>query len=160
MGTLKRTQQIEKKKNAHLLEEARRREGDLSDDASQLKVGPQIQTIIILTRGIFRDEYISKRKNSTQLMVGSSNTLLPLIRNILEQGCHTAQARFPNYKLFSQWEYFKDLENSSIADFFLSVAYFIPIFILRMLWLLKGTESRNLRRPWRRASASRPSGKW
>lgn len=39
MGTLKRTQQIEKKKNAHLLEEARRREGDLSDDASQLKVG-------------------------------------------------------------------------------------------------------------------------
>lgn len=37
MGTLKRTQQIEKKKNAHLLEEARRREGDLSDDASQLK---------------------------------------------------------------------------------------------------------------------------
>ena len=43
MGTLKRSQQIEKKKNAHLLEEARRREGDLSEDASQLKVtwGPQ-----------------------------------------------------------------------------------------------------------------------
>ncbi|XP_061187411.1 ELKS/Rab6-interacting/CAST family member 1-like isoform X1 [Saccostrea echinata] len=37
MGTLKRSQQIEKKKNAHLLEEARRREGDLNDDASQLK---------------------------------------------------------------------------------------------------------------------------
>lgn len=106
MGTLKRTQQIEKKKNAHLLEEARRREGDLSDDASQLKVGPQIQTIIILTRGIFRDEYISKRKNSTQLMVGSSNTLLPLIRNILEQGSHTAQARFPNYKLLSSMRIF------------------------------------------------------
>lgn len=46
MGTLKRTQQIEKKKNAHLLEEARRREGDLSEDASQLKVGPQIQTVL------------------------------------------------------------------------------------------------------------------
>lgn len=47
MGTLKRTQQIEKKKNAHLLEEARRREGDLSEDASQLKVGPQIQTVVL-----------------------------------------------------------------------------------------------------------------
>ncbi|KAK3102087.1 hypothetical protein FSP39_008635 [Pinctada imbricata] len=37
MGTLKRSQQLEKKKNAHLLEEARKREGDLSEDASQLK---------------------------------------------------------------------------------------------------------------------------
>ncbi|KAL5013491.1 hypothetical protein ScPMuIL_007761 [Solemya velum] len=36
MGTLKRSQQTEKKKNAQLLEEARKREGDLSDDTSQL----------------------------------------------------------------------------------------------------------------------------
>ena len=38
MGTLKRSQQMEKKKSAHLLEEARKREGDLNEDASQLKV--------------------------------------------------------------------------------------------------------------------------
>lgn len=38
MGTLKRSQQTEKKKNAQLLEEARKREDTFSDDASQLSV--------------------------------------------------------------------------------------------------------------------------
>ena len=37
-GTLKRIQQTEKKKNAHLLEEARRREEDISTDSMHLKV--------------------------------------------------------------------------------------------------------------------------
>ncbi|XP_033745225.1 ERC protein 2-like [Pecten maximus] len=37
VGTLKRNKQAEKKKSAHLLEEARKREGDLSDDATQLQ---------------------------------------------------------------------------------------------------------------------------
>ena len=39
MGTLKRNQQTEKTKNAQMLEEARKRETEVSDDASQLKVG-------------------------------------------------------------------------------------------------------------------------
>ena len=38
MGTLKRGQQNDKKTNANLLEEARKREEKVSDDASQLKV--------------------------------------------------------------------------------------------------------------------------
>ena len=38
MGTLKRNQQTEKKKNAQLLEEARKREDSFTDDASQLSV--------------------------------------------------------------------------------------------------------------------------
>ncbi len=39
MGTLKRSQQSEKKANANMLEEARKREDNVSDEASQLKVG-------------------------------------------------------------------------------------------------------------------------
>jgi ELKS/RAB6-interacting/CAST family protein 1 len=42
MGTLKRSQQTEKKKNAQLLEEARKREEDRDDDSSQLKVNTGI----------------------------------------------------------------------------------------------------------------------
>lgn len=38
MGTLKRNQQTEKKKNAQMLEEARKREVLMDGDASQLKV--------------------------------------------------------------------------------------------------------------------------
>lgn len=38
VGTLKRNQQTEKKKNAQLLEEARKREDTFTDDASQLSV--------------------------------------------------------------------------------------------------------------------------
>lgn len=38
MGTLKRNQQTEKKKNAQLLEEARKREDSMTDDASHLSV--------------------------------------------------------------------------------------------------------------------------
>ena len=38
MGTLKRNQSMEKKLNANLLEEARKREDNVSTDASQLKV--------------------------------------------------------------------------------------------------------------------------
>ena len=39
MGTLKRNQQTEKNKNAQMLEEARKRETEVSGDATQLKVG-------------------------------------------------------------------------------------------------------------------------
>ena len=38
MGTLKRSQQTEKAKNAQMLEEARKREENVSDDATSLKV--------------------------------------------------------------------------------------------------------------------------
>lgn len=38
MGTLKRNQQVEKKKNANMLEEARKREDEVNEDASLLKV--------------------------------------------------------------------------------------------------------------------------
>lgn len=48
MGTLKRSQQIEKKKSAHLLEEARRREGDLNEDASQLKVNEKGKSHLLI----------------------------------------------------------------------------------------------------------------
>jgi hypothetical protein len=37
-GTLKRQHQKDKQKNAHLLEEARRREEDIGTDAQHLKV--------------------------------------------------------------------------------------------------------------------------
>ena len=49
-GTLKRIQQTEKKKNAHLLEEARRREEDISTDSLQLKV-----CLSTRCRWVFRD---------------------------------------------------------------------------------------------------------
>ena len=39
-GTIKRNQQIEKKKNAELLEEARKRDGDNNGETEQMKVWP------------------------------------------------------------------------------------------------------------------------
>ena len=48
-GTLKRNQNTEKKKNAQLLEEARKREGSMTDDTQQLKVTSNLLMNAILS---------------------------------------------------------------------------------------------------------------
>ena len=59
MGTLKRNQQTEKKKNAQLLEEARKREDSFTDDASQLSVSVCLLVSVSVCQSICPSHCIS-----------------------------------------------------------------------------------------------------
>ena len=63
MGTLKRSQQTEKKKNAQLLEEARKREDSMSDESSHLSVSDRQQQDCHLSQAVKGSCCKVKRRN-------------------------------------------------------------------------------------------------